>query len=75
MFSTVVKVRTTLQDSIILSGSEKVNFIVNTHAKTLGAVVETLDSALHRHSIRETNCTFHWIEIYPVVSAIQPLNN
>ena len=26
-------------------------------------------------SIREINCTIHWIEIYPVDSAIQPLNN
>jgi len=34
--------------------------------KPLDPVVETLDSA---------NCTFHWIEIYPVVSATQPLNN
>ena len=26
-------------------------------------------------SIRETNCTIHWIEIYPLDSAIQRLNN
>ena len=26
-------------------------------------------------SIGETNCTIHWIEIYPVDSTIQPLNN
>ena len=44
-------------------------------------VVQTLDSAIHRinHyqriSIMETNCAIHWIEIYPVDSAIRPLNN
>ena len=26
-------------------------------------------------SVRETNCFIHWIEIYPVDSAIQLLNN
>ena len=26
-------------------------------------------------SIRETNCTIHWIEIYPLDSAIDLLNN
>ena len=26
-------------------------------------------------SVRETNCVIHWIEIYPVDSAIQLLNN
>ena len=26
-------------------------------------------------SVRETNCIIHWIEIYPVDSAIQLLNN
>ena len=26
-------------------------------------------------SIRETNCTIHWIEIYPVDSAIRLLSN
>ena len=35
-------------------------------------VVQTLDSAIQRISIGETNCTIHRIEIYPVHSAIQP---
>ena len=30
---------------------------------------------IQRISIRETNCTIHWIEIYSLDSAIQPLNN
>ena len=30
---------------------------------------------IERIRIRETNCTIHWIEIYPVNSAIQPLNS
>ena len=39
------------------------------------------DSTIHRlnryqrKSIWEINCVLHWIEIYPVYSAIQPLNN
>ena len=47
----------------------------------LAPVVQTLDSAIHRinHypgiSIRETNYAIRWIVIYPVDSAIQPLNN
>ena len=44
--------------------------------KILAPVVQTLDTAaIQRISIRETNCTIHWIEIYRVGSAIQPLNN
>ena len=45
------------------------------------SIVQALDSAINRSnhyqwiSIRKTNCTIHWIEIYPVNSAIQPLNN
>ena len=42
-------------------------------------VVQTLDSAIHginqRISIRETNCTIHWIVIYTVDSVIHLLNN
>ena len=34
-----------------------------------------LDSAIQRISIRETNCAIHWIDFYPVDSAIQCLNN
>ena len=42
-------------------------------------VVQTLDSAIHRinhyPADGETNCTIHWIEIYPVDSTIQHLKN
>ena len=45
----------------------------------LASVVQTLGSAIHwiNHQgyCGETYCTIHWIEIYPVDSAIQPLNN
>ena len=41
----------------------------------LAPVVQMLDSAIQRISIGETNYTIHWIEIYPVDSAIQRLNN
>ena len=30
---------------------------------------------MQRISIRKTNCTIQWIEIYPVDSVINPLNN
>ena len=39
------------------------------------SVVQTLDSAIQRISIRETNYAIRWIVIYPVDSAIQRLNN
>ena len=40
---------------------------------------EIKNSAIHRiihHpvDIGETNCTIHWVQIYPVDSAIPPLN-
>ena len=38
-------------------------------------VVQTLDSAIQRISIRETNCVIQWIDFYPVDSTIQRLNN
>ena len=38
-------------------------------------VVQTLDSAIHRINNKETNCTIHWIEIYPVGSAIHRINH
>ena len=38
-------------------------------------VVQKLDGAIHWISIRETNCTIPWIEIYPVDNAIHLLNN
>ena len=38
-------------------------------------VVQTLDSAIQRISIRESNYAIRWIVIYPVDSAIQRLNN
>ena len=41
----------------------------------LAPVVQKMDSAIHRISIRETNCTFQWIVIYPVDSAIHLFNN
>ena len=37
-------------------------------------VVQTLDSAIQRISIREINCVIQWIEIYAVDSAIQRIN-
>ena len=47
----------------------------------LAPVVQTLDKAIHRinhypaDKYWETNCTIHWIDFYPVDSAIQRLNN
>ena len=46
----------------------------------LAPVAQTLDSAIHWITIQwisnwETNCTFHWIKIYPSDSAIHLLNN
>ena len=47
----------------------------------LALVFQMLESAIHRinhypvESIRETNCIIHWIDFYPVDSAIQRLNN
>ena len=38
-------------------------------------VVQTLDSTTHRISIMEINYAIRWIEIYPMDSAIQRLNN
>ena len=49
--------------------------MVNRKFKDQAPVVQRLDSAIHRISIGETNCTIHLIEIYPVDSAIQPFNN
>ena len=34
-----------------------------------------MDNAIHRISIRETNCTIQWIVIYPVDCAIHLLGN
>ena len=50
------------------------------HFLVLFLVVQTLDSAIHPIStqwisIRVNNWFIHWIEIYPVDSAIQLLNN
>ena len=41
----------------------------------LALVVQKMERAIHLTSIRETNCVIHWIEIYPVDSAIYLLNN
>ena len=41
----------------------------------LAPVVQKLDSTIQWISIRETNCIIHWMEIYPVDSATQLLNN
>ena len=41
----------------------------------LAPVVQRLDSAIQRISVNKTNHTIRWIVIYPVDSAIQPLNN
>ena len=41
----------------------------------LAPVVQKVDSAIQWISIRETNWVIHWIEIYPVDSAIHLLNN
>ena len=38
-------------------------------------LVQMLDSTIQLISIRETNCAIHWIEIYPVDSAIHLWNN
>ena len=38
-------------------------------------LVQMLDSTIQLISIWETNCTIHWIEIYPVDSTIHLLNN
>ena len=42
-------------------------FIRNHHAP----VVQKIDNAIQRIRIRETNCTNHWTEIYPMYSAIR----
>ena len=36
-------------------------------------VVQTLDSAIQRINIEETNCAIQWIEIYPMDSVIHLL--
>ena len=41
----------------------------------MALVVQKMESAIHRISVRETNCVIQWIEIYPVDSAIHLLNN
>ena len=41
----------------------------------LAPVVQKLDSTIQWISIRETSCIIHWMEIYPVHSATQLLNN
>ena len=38
-------------------------------------VAQKMESAIQRISIRETNYVIHWIEIYPVDSAIHLPNN
>ena len=38
-------------------------------------LVQTLDSAIQRISIREINCVVQWIVIYPVDGTINLLNN
>ena len=43
--------------------------------KLRALVLQMLNSAIHRISIRETNVVFHRIEIYPVDSVIRLLNN
>ena len=40
----------------------------------LAPVIQKMDSAIHRISIRETNCTIQWIVIYPVDGAIHLFN-
>ena len=41
----------------------------------LALVVQKMDSAIYRISIRETNCTIQWIVIYSVDSTIHLSNN
>ena len=52
-------------------------YLILIHWKVIyqAPLVQTLDSAIQRISIRETNYAIHWIVIYPVDSAIQRLNN
>ena len=44
-------------------------------SKNQAKVVQKLDSAIHRIHITGNNCFIRWIAIYPLHSAIQPLNN
>ena len=41
----------------------------------LAPVVQRLDNAIHWINVNKTNHAISWIVIYPVDSAIQPLNN
>ena len=34
-----------------------------------------MDSAIHRIGISETNCTIHWIVVYPVDSVLHLFNS
>ena len=52
------------------NGNKK-NCLFSLHAP----LVQRLDSAIQRISIREINYSIRWIVIYPVDSAIQRLNN
>ena len=40
----------------------------------MALVVQKMESAIQRISVRETNCVIQWIVIYPVDSAIHLLN-
>ena len=39
----------------------------------MARIVQTLDSAIQRINIEETNCAIQWIEIYPMDSVIHLL--
>ena len=65
-------------------GVETINMFINSHSSYIGntpAPPPPRNSTIHRlnlcqrKSIWETNYVLHWIESYPVYSAIQTLNN
>ena len=43
--------------------------------KNQARVVQTLDSAIQRINIGETNCAIQWMEIYPADSAMAPFEH
>ena len=45
------------------------------HITDLALVVQMLDSAIQQINIRETNCTIHRVETYPVDNVIHLLDN
>ena len=43
--------------------------------KNQARVVQTLDRAIQRINIGETNCAIQWMEIYPADSAMAPFEH